>query len=179
MTFLPHFLSSNSELLQEFILYISFKTKINSSLFLVFTTFKGGKKVKRSKGRERLMESHFIDKNIDLATVGRWIENFFEKKGFKPIKEVIPDGYKIISRPHPSYEIIGLINVLVTGDSNDFYIKFFSGSRSEAYVKFGQLTSLFGGGVLFLRGLKSQENEKKLEKSFWLYIEERMNTFMG
>lgn len=125
------------------------------------------------------MESHFLNKNIDLAKVGKWVENFFEKKGFKPIKEVTPDGYKVISRPPSSYEIIGLINVLVTGDSNDFYIKFISGSRSEAYVKFGQLTSLFGGGLLFLRGLKSRENEEKLEKSFWIYIEDRMNTFKG
>ena len=32
-------------------------------------------------------------------------------------------------------------------------------------MKLGQLTALFGGGLAFLRGIKSQEAEEKLEKS--------------
>jgi hypothetical protein len=38
----------------------------------------------------------------------------------------------------------------------------------------GLSTTLFGGGVFVLRGLKLQEALEKLEKKFWLYLEEKI-----
>jgi hypothetical protein len=124
------------------------------------------------------MDSHYEDKDIDLKLVGEWVEQYFTQKGFNSIKKVTEETIEIISKPKPIHEMIGLINVHISGTSNDFTIKFFSGSRSDAYVKYGRLTSLFGGGILFLRGIKSQENERKFEESFWVYIEEQMNSFL-
>jgi hypothetical protein len=42
-------------------------------------------------------------------------------------------------------------------------------------MRLGQLTHLFGGGVLFLRGVKSDEAEEKLERDFWIFIEEKID----
>lgn len=124
------------------------------------------------------MDSNYVDKDVDLKMVGEWVEQFFSEKGFNPVKKVTDEMIKIISKPKPIHEMIGLINVHISGTSNDLMIKFFSGSRSDAYVKYGRLTSLFGGGLLFLRGIKSQESERKFEQNFWVYIEKRMNSFL-
>lgn len=124
------------------------------------------------------MESHYVDKEIDLSLLSEWVENFFAKKGFRTRRKVAAKEYRIVSKPTHVHEIIGVSTVLISGDPKDFTIKFFSGSRSDAYVKFGRLTSLVGGGLLFLRGLRSQENEEKLERSFWIYIEGMMNSFL-
>ena len=124
------------------------------------------------------MDSRYVDKEIKLELLSEWAEQFFTEKGFKPKKSVTDGMIKIFSKPIPFHDIIGLIVVHITGNPNDFTIKLFLGSRSDAYVKYGRLTSLFGGGLLFLRGVKSQENERKLEESFWIYIEKRMNSFL-
>ena len=106
------------------------------------------------------------------------VENFFAKKGFRTRREMVAKEYRIVSKPTHVHEIIGVTTVLISGDPKDFTIKFFSGSRSDAYIKFGRLTSLVGGGTLFLRGLKSQENEERLERNFWIYIEGMMNSLL-
>lgn len=124
------------------------------------------------------MNSHYVDKEINLALLSKWVENFFVRKGFRTRREVVAKEYRTVARPMHVHEIIGVTTVSISGDPKDFTVKFFSGSRSDAYVKFGRLTSLFGGGILFLRGLKSQENEEKLERSFWIYIEGLMNSFL-
>ncbi len=124
------------------------------------------------------MNSHYVDKEINLSLLSKWVENFFVRKGFRTRSELVAKEYRIVSKPTHVHEIIGVTTVLILGDPKDFTIKFFSGSRSDSYVKFGRLTSLFGGGILYLRGLKSQENEEKLERSFWIYIEGMMNSLL-
>jgi len=124
------------------------------------------------------VDSHYVDKEIDLSLLSELVENFFAKKGFRTRREMVAKEYRIVSKPTHVHEIIGVTTVLISGDPKDFTIKFFSGSRSDAYIKFGRLTSLVGGGTLFLRGLKSQENEERLERNFWIYIEGMMNSLL-
>ena len=124
------------------------------------------------------MNSHYVDKEINLSLLSKWVENFFVRKGFRTRREVVAKEYRIVSKPTHVHEIIGVTTVLISGDPKDFTIKFFSGSRSDAYIKFGRLTSLVGGGTLFLRGLKSQENEERLERNFWIYIEGMVNSLL-
>jgi len=124
------------------------------------------------------VDSHYVDKEIDLSLLSELAENFFAKRGFRTRREMVAKEYRIVSKPTHVHEIIGVTTVLISGDPKDFTIKFFSGSRSDAYIKFGRLTSLLGGGTLFLRGLKSQENEERLERNFWIYIEGMMNSLL-
>jgi len=124
------------------------------------------------------VDGHYVDKEIDLSLLSEWVENFFAKKGFRTRREMVAKEYRIVSKPTHVHEIIGVTTVLISGNPKDFTVKFFSGSRSDAYIKFGRLTSLVGGGTLFLRGLKSQENEERLERNFWIYIEGMMNSLL-
>ncbi|UCD96729.1 MAG: hypothetical protein JSV35_01355 [Candidatus Bathyarchaeota archaeon] len=121
------------------------------------------------------MRTKYTDRNVDLTLLCKGIDDFFRRGGFRTYVEQDEDGVKIRVLPTHIHDIVGKITVQVSGTPMDFEVKFFSGTRSEALTKFGRLTSLFGGGVLFLRGVKSQEAEEKLERRFWVFVEEQLN----
>jgi len=78
--------------------------------------------------------------------------------------------HHIIARPRQFHGIVEEINVYIIGEPEDFKVKFVAGSRSNAWIKLGTITSLLGGGVFLVKGLKSQEALEKLEKEFWDYV---------
>jgi hypothetical protein len=141
-------------------------------LFLYERKFKGEVDNKfLSLGASR-MQGRWVGKNLDLALLGERVENFFEAKGFKITKERSASEYKVSAKTQQSVGMLGPVIVRILGDSNDFSIEFSTSERSRSVVKFGFVTSMFGGGSFIRRGLKSQEAEEKLEKDFWIYIEE-------
>jgi hypothetical protein len=123
------------------------------------------------------MEGHYLKRNVDLSLLSEQLIRYFKNQHFRvyTAKEEKKDLIKIIVRPTFEHEIIGNINVLIQGRPNDFSVKFFAGSRSQAYMKFGILTSIFGGGSIFLRGIKSKEALERLERKFWVHLEEKID----
>ena len=119
------------------------------------------------------MQRRWVGKNVDLLLLIEYLENFFRDKGFKTSKE---DGstseYSIKAKPQKRTSIIEPVIIGISGTSDDFLIEFSTSGRSRSTVRFGFVTTMFGGGSLILRGLKSQEALEKLEKEFWVYIEE-------
>jgi hypothetical protein len=117
------------------------------------------------------MQGQWTGKNVDLALLSELIEDFFRGKGFKITKDRIASEYTISARPQRGVGILERVIVRVLGDSNDFLIEFSTSGRSRSAVKLGFITTMFGGGSLVLRGLKSQEALEKIEKDFWIFIE--------
>lgn len=121
------------------------------------------------------METRYTGRNVDLPLLCKWVEYFFEKKDFRTIREERDEGYVITARPRYVDEIVDNITVHVFGRSDDFTLKFATGARSNLLRKIGRLTTLFGGGIAFLRGVKSQEAEEELERNFWVFVEEKID----
>jgi hypothetical protein len=121
------------------------------------------------------LESRYTHMDVDLLLLGEWIERFFKKESFNTIKGEEAEGYKITARPTPETGIWNNVTVSVSGGPDDFEVKFVTGARSSIFVRLGQLAALFGGGILTMRGLKSQEAEEKLEKVFWIYVNEKID----
>jgi hypothetical protein len=142
------------------------------TLFLRERKFKGGVNNKFLILGASRMQGRWVGKNLDLALLGERVENFFEAKGLKITRERSASEYKVSAKTQPGVGMLGPVIVRILGDSNDFSIEFLASERSRSVVKFGFITSMFGGGSFIRRGLKSQEAEEKLEKDFWIYIEE-------
>ena len=121
------------------------------------------------------METCYQSRNVDLSHLNERLVSFFKKKGFRTNVEKSTNRYMITARSTHAHEIFGVVIVSIFGNSNNFVVKFESGARSTALIKFGHLTSLLGGGNFFLRGLKSREAEERLERKFWVYVEETIN----
>jgi len=121
------------------------------------------------------MNRPYKGRNVDLSLLSRWIERFFKKKEFRVSKETEEETFRIVARPTYVHEIVDTITVSVSGNSNDFVVKLYIGTRSEVLMKIGQLASLFGLGVLFLRGVKSDEAGETLQREFWVFVEEKID----
>ena len=121
------------------------------------------------------MNRPYKGRNVDLSLLSRWIERFFRKKEFRVSKETEEETFRIVARPTYVHEIVDTITVSVSGNSNDFVVKLYIGTRSEVLMKIGQLASLFGLGVLFLRGVKSDEAGETLQREFWVFVEEKID----
>jgi len=120
------------------------------------------------------MESRYVGRNVPLPALCRCIEQFFIDKGFETLRTEEKGGYKIIVKTRCDPNIIENVYVHVSGDPNNFVVRFDAGSRSRSFIRFGSVTTLLGGGIFLLRGLKSQEALERLERKFWLFLEEKI-----
>jgi len=118
------------------------------------------------------MQKRWVRKNVDLVLLIEYVESFFKNKGFKTSKDGLTSGFTITAKPQERTSILEPVIIGVSGTSDDFLIEFSTSGRSRSTVRFGFVATMFGGGSLILRGLKSQEALEKLEKDFWIYVEE-------
>jgi len=108
--------------------------------------------------------------NLDLLTEN--IESFFNSKGFKTRKDALPRGYKISIVPQHVRIVKTDIKVTILGRPHDFMVELSVDEPSRFSTMLGLSTILFGGGIFVLRGLKLQEALERLEKEFWVHLEE-------
>jgi len=118
------------------------------------------------------MQENWKGKNIDLRTMSERIALFFSEKAFSTTVNQKEAMTAIIAVPKSFHGIDERIEVEVWGKPEDFSVKFTSGTLSRALVRFGSFASLITGGYFVLRGLKSQEEIEKLERKFWIYVDE-------
>ncbi len=118
------------------------------------------------------MEENYRGKNIDLSLLAGRIALFFGDKSFVTSTQQEEEKTVITAIPKPFHGIGERVNVEVCGNPNDFSVKFLSGTHSRALIRFGSFASLITGGYFLLRGLKSQEEVEKLERKFWVYVDE-------
>ena len=117
------------------------------------------------------MEDRWINKHISLSMLNNRLVQFFEERNFRTFQEKSEKKYHIVVAPRRFHDILEEIHVYVNGQPDDFKVKFDSGARSRELVRTGILATVFGGGRLTLKGLKSQEALEKLEKEFWVYAD--------
>jgi len=125
------------------------------------------------------MEKKYVGSNVDLHLLVENLMTFFKDLGFATRKEETDKAYKIVATPGHGHDIRESVRVYTLGKPDNFSIKFVAGARSSAMVKWGSLTTLFGGGILLLRGLKSQDALEKLEKDFWMFVNEELDRLAG
>jgi hypothetical protein len=118
------------------------------------------------------MRKQWVEKNVDLALLSENIEDFFRGTGFRTKRDESVEEYKILVIPQRAQKIRENVKVKILGNSNDFIIELSAGDRARRAIRFGYLTNMIGGGSLLLQGLKSREALERLEKEFWVYVED-------
>lgn len=117
------------------------------------------------------MFRRWVGKNVDLKLLSECAGDFFKDKGFKIRIDGSDSEYKILLGFQHALEGHENVDIRILGNPNDFVVEFSADRRARSAILFGYVTTLFGGGSLLLRGLKSLEGLKKLEKEFWVHIE--------
>jgi hypothetical protein len=125
------------------------------------------------------VEDHWKGKNVDLSVLAERVTQFFSEKQFGTNAHKGKEGCVVTAFPKSFHEISEEISVHILGSSDDFSVKFIAGSHSRNLVRYGTFLSLFGAGFLVTRGLKSLEEIEKLEKKFWVYVDETIGQLAG
>jgi len=113
----------------------------------------------------------FQNRKVDLHFLSERIKDFFESKGLSVSVVAQQDGFLIIARK----SFTERINVKLKGSSSDFTVELATEEGSDASILFGSLTTIFGGGSFFLRGIRSKELLEKFEGEFFRYVEDVCN----
>lgn len=126
------------------------------------------------------MQKQWVGKNVDLGLLSRCVEDFFEKKGFKTVKEESAGEYKIslVSRGSGDGLARG-IYLRILGDPNDFVLELGIKGRADSLVKWELMATMLGAGRFLVRSLELQEVLEKLEREFWVYVEEVVTRLVG
>jgi hypothetical protein len=119
------------------------------------------------------MRKNWKEKHVDLAMLTAYLGDFFKTKDFEAIKGDIPTGYQILASDSPYFKVDGCASVKIEGASNDFTVnlELCTNKKKRSFPHSVMLESMFFGGYLTLRRLKSEEAWLKLEKEFWIYTE--------
>lgn len=119
------------------------------------------------------MQREWIGKKVDLMALVKLLEDFFANRGFSIKRDECAEKLKIrATLPHIPKGERARLEVVISGNSNDFTIELIGSERAHASMKLGLLTTMFGGGNIVLRSLRSREILDKFEREFWAYVEE-------
>lgn len=139
------------------------------------------RKVQKTAGQQYIllnedlkMRGRWVGNNVDLALLSESVEDFFRTRGFRTKRDELAEGHTISATPGHVRDACGETTVRILGKSSDFVIEFFSSERTRSNILFGFIATIIGGGNILLHGLKSQEALQKLEREFWVYVEDRI-----
>jgi hypothetical protein len=112
----------------------------------------------------------WINKNIELEKVARTIENFFKERGIKARiekkKEILV--HALIEKQQKRK----IVTAKISGDPDDFSVEF--PVENRGFKIFGNILSMIGGGVLYLKEIENEEVLAGMEEDFWRYLEETL-----
>jgi hypothetical protein len=109
-----------------------------------------------------------------LKDLSECIEEFFESKGFETLVEGLEGNFKVIGVMRVGDKSQSFY-ASIKGSSSDFTVEF-SGAQNSRFSQFlTPLITMFGGGILILKKLQSQEFYEKLETEFWAFVEHKVD----
>jgi hypothetical protein len=121
------------------------------------------------------MEKQWKKHNVSLRRLAQTIENYYMRRNFKVKETVLKDGYSIrvvLTELRTS----GAMSIVLRGTPDDFSIETRATEQEDGTVKVGLMTTIFGGGSLVLGSIKNREKLEKLEREFWVTIEETIRS---
>lgn len=124
------------------------------------------------------MQEQWKGKSVDLKLLVYYIEGFFKNKGFGTFRKESNQAYKISVTSTEGRDSSAVV-VRVSGNPNDFVLELDPIQEARFSKVLGSLGVLFGGGSLFLRGLKSEELLRKIEGEFWSFAEDAVERLSG
>jgi len=125
------------------------------------------------------MQRQWTGQNVNLALLSERVEDFFKDRGFSTEKDESAGEHTILWAPPRVRNIRDGMTVRIFGNPNDFVVEIIASERTRGSIRLGLLTQLFGGGYLAVRGLRAKEALEKLEREFWVYVEEKVAHLAG
>lgn len=120
------------------------------------------------------MQRRWAEKNVDLNQLCAHIEDFFRNKGFATKKIEATEEHTVLWAPQHAKNMDKTMKVHIFGEPNDFVVEFLADKNARRYIWLGMLTKSIGGGYLVRQGSRLQEVLGKIEREFWVYMEDKI-----
>lgn len=123
------------------------------------------------------MQKRWTGNNVDLDLLGDCIEDFFKGKGFVTKRTKSEGEQTILWVPWPA--TMKPMTAKIVGDSNNFVLELKTREFTRRDIQLGMLTKSIGGGYFLRKGLRLREALEKIEREFWVYIEDKVADLAG
>jgi hypothetical protein len=125
------------------------------------------------------MQKRWTGKNVDLDLLSDSVEDFFKSKSFVTKRTESTEERVILWQSGRSAKAEKPISVRIIGKPDDFTVELKASELADRSVRLGMLTKPIGGGYFLLKSLKLREALEKLEKEFWIYVEDKIAELAG
>jgi hypothetical protein len=115
-------------------------------------------------------------KAINLDLLCGAIKEFFEHKGFLVNVDKVANEFRFLILTPKLEGRRKIIKVNVINNVNGFCVEFIP-SSSSAFSFLGYLLRFFGGGIFEKLSLEDREFLDRLEREFWVFVEEIVSSF--
>lgn len=114
------------------------------------------------------MRKDWQNLHMDLNALTKQVIQFLDSADFGTIiDEETERGHKVTAGESSRYKMRESISVTIEGKPDDFWVKLESTKEHKGSKVPLMIASMFGGGYLLLRDLKSDEAMLKFERDFW------------
>jgi hypothetical protein len=121
------------------------------------------------------MQRRWTGQNVDLSLLSDEVDDFFKSRDFVTEKSESVGERKILLKPkYPTVKLEDYMSVRIVGEPNDFTVDLKASELTTRPVRMGLLTKSLGGGYSLLRSLKLKEELEKMEKEFWIFVEDKV-----
>lgn len=124
------------------------------------------------------MRKNWSNVDVDLGLLVSAVQDFFDDRGFlTTVDGSCSCGFVVRAEASDVYDVDGGVVVSINGGSSGLVVSFgFDKERKD--ITFSPLMmSFFGGGVFFVRRLRSDEDRVRLEREFWRFIDNVLPRF--
>ena len=125
------------------------------------------------------MQRRWTGRSVDLDLLSDCVEDFFKDRSLATRRTDSADERVILSQSERAVKAGKLISVKISGNSDDFKIEVKASELTDRSVRLGMLTKPIGGGYFLLKSLKLRDRLEKLEKEFWIYVEDKVAQLTG
>ena len=126
------------------------------------------------------MQRRWAGKSVDLNLLYHCLDDFFTDRKFLTEKsESSGERTILLHSRHAARKFGEPISLRITGNSDDFTVYLKASELAARTVRAGMLTKSLVGGYFLLKGLKLQEELEKLEREFWIYVEDKVAQLAG
>jgi len=117
------------------------------------------------------MERKWANKQVDLKLLTTELAKFIKERNFEAIKGESPTGFQIFAEHSTVYRFNECAEISVEGKPSDFKVSLVSCKKKRSLYRPFFMETMFFGGWLLNRRLRSEEDWLKFEKDFWRYAD--------
>jgi hypothetical protein len=113
------------------------------------------------------LEYRWKNRKLDVKKVVDGAQKFLRDRGFITSREERESSVRLVGARRKEKYDVRLVEITISQSQEELSVKFEAGDRMRQILKFSSVFSLWGGGSIILKELKTAEQYDRIEEEFW------------